>query len=60
MESRQTERRPGRRPDDVMARYRVAFGRGDGMWRDKSATFNAREGLGVLDVEAYLRLAGPR
>ncbi|RQS86689.1 hypothetical protein [Burkholderia seminalis] len=47
-------------PDDVMARYRVAFGHGDGMWRDKSATFNAREGLSVLDVEAYLRLVGPR
>jgi len=30
------------------------------MWWDKSATFNARQGLDVLDVEAYLRLVCSR
>ncbi|MFZ3483547.1 aromatic alcohol reductase [Sphingomonas sp. 3-13AW] len=42
-------------PDDVMARYRAAFGLGDGMWWDKSKTYNARRGLRTVDVEEYLR-----
>lgn len=42
-------------PDDVMARYRAAFALGDGMWWDKSTTFNARRGYETMDVESYLR-----
>lgn len=42
-------------PEDVMARYRFAFARGDGMWWDKAKTFNARKGIEVVDVEGYLR-----
>jgi hypothetical protein len=42
-------------PTDVMARYRTAFARGDGMWWDPSKTFNAQRGIEVMDVEAYLR-----
>ncbi|VVE61238.1 2'-hydroxyisoflavone reductase [Pandoraea captiosa] len=42
-------------PGDVMTRYRAAFAAGDGMWWDRSATYNAREGLPTVDVEAYLR-----
>jgi hypothetical protein len=42
-------------PDDVMARYRAAFGLGEGMWWDKSTTYNARRGLRTVDVEEYLR-----
>lgn len=42
-------------PDDAMARYRAAFALGDGMWWDKAATFNARNGYETIDVEQYLR-----
>ncbi|GGB13131.1 2'-hydroxyisoflavone reductase [Brucella endophytica] len=42
-------------PSDVMARYRAAFALGEGMWWDKSSTFNERRGLKVTDVEEYLR-----
>lgn len=42
-------------PDDVMARYRAAFARGDGMWWSKSKTFNARHRIETTDVEGYLR-----
>ncbi|ARP75997.1 aromatic alcohol reductase [Bordetella genomosp. 6] len=42
-------------PDDVMARYRAAFARGDGMWWEKSETFNERNGYETTDVERYLR-----
>lgn len=42
-------------PDDVMTRYRAAFAQGDGMWWDKSNTYNARHGLETVDVEGYLR-----
>lgn len=42
-------------PDDVMARYRAAFARGDGMWWDKSSTYNARNGIATVDLERYLR-----
>lgn len=41
-------------PDDVMARYRGAFALGDGMWWDKSTTYNERNGLKTVDVEMYL------
>lgn len=41
-------------PDDVMRRYRVAFARGDGMWWEKSGTFNARNGHDTEDVAHYL------
>lgn len=42
-------------PDDVMTRYRAAFAQSDGMWWDKSNTYNARHGLETVDVEGYLR-----
>ncbi|ARP92598.1 aromatic alcohol reductase [Bordetella genomosp. 9] len=42
-------------PEDAMARYRAAFALGDGMWWDKSATFNARYGYETVDVERYFR-----
>lgn len=42
-------------PDDVMARYRAAFARGDGMWWEMSRTFNRRHGYETVDVEGYLR-----
>jgi len=42
-------------PEEVMTRYRAAFALGDGMWWDKANTFNARKGLKVIEVEAYLR-----
>lgn len=42
-------------PGDVMARYRAAFARGDGMWWDKADTFNGRKGYDTVDVEQYLR-----
>jgi hypothetical protein len=42
-------------PGDPMARYRAAFARGDGMWWDKSNTYNVRKGLKTVDVEEYLR-----
>lgn len=42
-------------PDDVMTRYRAAFALGDGMWWDKSTTFNAQHGYETTDVEGYLR-----
>lgn len=42
-------------PEDVMTRYRAAFALGDGMWWDKSTTYNERKGLETVDVETYLR-----
>lgn len=42
-------------PDDVMARYRAAFALGDGMWWEKSQTFNVRNGYETTDVERYLK-----
>ncbi|WCG82546.1 aromatic alcohol reductase [Pectobacterium sp. A5351] len=43
-------------PDDVMARYRAAFALGEGMWWDKSGTFNQRNGYETVDVEHFLRM----
>lgn len=42
-------------PDDLMAHYRTAFALDDGMWWDKSNTYNKRQGLTTVDVEGYLR-----
>ncbi|PPT73551.1 aromatic alcohol reductase [Xanthomonas theicola] len=42
-------------PGDVMSRYRAAFAQGDGMWWEKSNTYNARHGFETVDVEGYLR-----
>lgn len=42
-------------PQDAMARYRIAFARGDGMWWDKAKTYNARHGIPTVDVRAWLR-----
>lgn len=41
-------------PNDVMTRYRAAFAKGDGMWWEKSDTYNARKGFETVDVEGYL------
>ncbi|MEI7411415.1 aromatic alcohol reductase [Pectobacterium aroidearum] len=43
-------------PDDVMTRYRAAFALGEGMWWDKSGTFNQRNGYETVDVEHFLRM----
>ena len=41
-------------PDDPMARYRLAFARGDGMaWR-QSTTYNAQRGIPTTDIRAWL------
>lgn len=42
-------------PEDQMKRYRAAFALGDGMWWNKSSTYNEREGFKTVDVEEYLR-----
>jgi len=42
-------------PDDVMARYRAAFALGDGMWWEKSRSYNSHNGYETTDVESYLR-----
>jgi len=41
-------------PADGMARYRLAFGRGDGMWWDKSTTYNAQRAIPTTDVRTWL------
>lgn len=43
------------KPNSTMARYRVAFSLGNGMWWDKSQTFNHINRYGTTDVETYLR-----
>lgn len=44
-----------RRPDDVMAKYRLAFARPHGVAWPKGDTFNARLGLATVDVATWLR-----
>ena len=44
-----------RHPDDGMARYRAAFGRGDGMWWDKATTYNALRNIPTTDVTTWLQ-----
>jgi hypothetical protein len=41
-------------PDDTMARYRLAFCLGDGMWWEKAGTWNARRGIPTTGVSAWL------
>ncbi|OYO28006.1 aromatic alcohol reductase [Janthinobacterium sp. PC23-8] len=41
-------------PDDGMARYRLAFSRGDGMWWDKSTTYNAQRAIRTTDINTWL------
>lgn len=41
-------------PGDGMARYRLAFGRGDGMWWDYAATYNAQRALPTTDTGTWL------
>lgn len=45
-------------PGDGMARYRVAFARGEGMWWDKESTYNARRGIPTVDVRSWLQAHG--
>lgn len=44
-----------RHPTDVMARYRIAFALGDGMWWDPAITYNARNGIPTMDIMAWLQ-----
>jgi len=44
-----------RHPEDVMARYRTAFARGDGMWWDKATTYNAQKSIATVDIRAWLQ-----
>lgn len=46
-------------PDDTMARYRLAFGRGDGMWWDKAATYNAQRAIPTTDIRTWLQSNQP-
>ncbi|MGK5025388.1 aromatic alcohol reductase [Janthinobacterium sp. RB2R34] len=52
-----------RRPDDAMARYRLGFARGDGMWWDKDTTYNAMRNIPTTDTRTWLQqshlLEGP-
>lgn len=41
-------------PDDAMAKYRLAFARDTGMAWDKGRTFNAAQGIVVIDVPTWL------
>ncbi|HEX8478697.1 MAG TPA: aromatic alcohol reductase, partial [Telluria sp.] len=41
-------------PDDGMARYRLAFGRGAGMWWSKASTYNAQRAIPTTDVRTWL------
>ena len=41
-------------PQNMMRKYRAAFGIGRGMSWDKSSTFNAREGIKVTDVSDWI------
>lgn len=41
-------------PEDVMGRYRAAFALGDGMWWDKTTTYNAQKGIPTTDVRTWL------
>lgn len=43
---------------DGMARYRIAFARGDGMWWDKENTYNAQRGIATVDVRTWLHAHG--
>lgn len=41
-------------PDDLMARYRLAFARGDGMAWNKEVTYNVQHGMPTMDIRAWL------
>lgn len=43
------------RPEDVMARYRLAFARGDGMWWDKARTYNTLRAIPTTDTKSWLQ-----
>lgn len=46
---------PVQHPEDAMARYRLAFARGTGMWWDMAATYNAERGIPTTDTKAWLQ-----
>ena len=46
-------------PNDVMRKYHLAFARDTGVAWDKEQTFNAAEGIKVVDVPAWLHLRQP-
>lgn len=46
-----------RHPDDGMARYRLGFARGDGMWWDKETTYNAKQNIPTVDTRTWLQLS---
>lgn len=49
-----------RQPQDSMARYRLGFARGDGMWWDKAGTYNVMRGIPTTDTKAWLQQNRPR
>jgi nucleoside-diphosphate-sugar epimerase len=46
-------------PDDGMARYRLAFGRGAGMWWSKATTYNAQRAIPTTDIRTWLAASRP-
>lgn len=44
-----------RHPENGMARYRLGFARGDGMWWDKAGTYNAVRRIPTTDTKAWLQ-----
>lgn len=42
-------------PEDSMARYRIGFASGDGMWWDKATTYNAVRHIPTTDTKAWLK-----
>lgn len=44
-----------RHSEDGMARYRLGFSRGDGMWWDKATTYNAMRGIATTNTKAWLQ-----
>ncbi|WP_394824489.1 aromatic alcohol reductase [Pendulispora albinea] len=47
-------------PDDTMRKYRLAFARPDGVAWPKDRTFNAAQGMAMVDVATWLRANRPR
>lgn len=42
-------------PDDNLKKYRAVFAQGNGVAWDPAVTFNARHGIAVTDVDAWIR-----
>lgn len=44
-----------RHPEDGMARYRLGFARGNGMWWEMATTYNAVRGIPTTNTKAWLQ-----